>query len=635
VSLTEIWSRLTPGNLTAAALTADGAVLGDDRGLLLVVDAAGEVTSEHPFPAPIHDVAVLGDTIAVAAGEDEVILLDAGRVKFRFSSEGPVRRVALGPQADYLLAMGPAGDGVFLNRYGREMKSMRVEGGVASLAIVPRNGQIMTANREGLVTASASWGKPLWHVDLRRSAGDIATDRNGRMVLIPVMSFGVEALTGTGASIGAYDVGEPAIAAACSGDGETILLATSTQRLVLLRKDASVVSSDVFPSPIQAVAVSSDGRRALVTTGSGYAHLMALGMRGEGPLLELTENAPAARAQYRLCKRVFSPYSMVLRTCLSFAPDSAFLVIGGDRRKVQVLDLDGNVIATRRYGGTLLDLTVTGDGDVRVFASQSVFRFRSDEDGSIPEWVGVSDLSQVIVRPDGGALGLTDDGFIVAFSPERGNGRRLFPVSDPDTRGILTCDDAIALSHRSGLIRVLDLEGNPRGEWGPWAAEPDLIAAQDGVGFLMAIRKLLILIGSDGEERWRHHLPASARTGLAVPGAFVVIDETGTAHVVTASGVIRPAFSVGSARVTAYPDAGEGPGFLLTSDCMLTRVRPNGEPAFRFRTPDTISFVRSSPDGLYAGVFSGVDLYVFPLIEDADELDGADTAHRYLEIRDG
>jgi len=635
VSLTEIWSCLTPGNLTAAALTDEGAVLGDDRGLLLVVDAAGGVTAEHPFPAPVHDIAVLADSIAVACGEGDVVLLDAGRVKFRFSAEVAIRTVAIGPQADYLLALDRDGQGVFLNRYGREMNPMRVDGGVASLAIVPRNGQIMTVSREGLVTASASWGKPLWHVDLRRAAGRITTDDNGKMILVPVNTYGVEALTGTGASIGAYDVGEPAIAAACSGDGETILLATSTQRLVLMRKDASVVSSDVFPSPVEGIEVSKDGTRALVSTGSGYAHLMALTMRGEGPLLELTEEAPAARPQYRLKRRVFSPYSMVVRTRLDFAPDSSFVAVGGDRRKVQALDLDGNVLATRRYGGTLLDLKVTPEGDIRVFASQSVFRFRPEEDGSIPEWVGASDLSQVLVRDDGGALGLTDDGFVVGFAPERGNGQRLFPAPDPDTHGLLACDDAIALARKSGLIRVLDLKGEPLGESGPWAAEPAMIAAQDGIGFLAAVRKLLVLIGPDGEERWRKHLPAPARSGLAVPGAFLVIDDTGTAHVVTATGVIRPAFSVGAAKIIPYPDAGEGPGFILSSDCMLTKVRPNGAPTFRFRTPAAITFARPSSDGLYVGVFAGVDLYVFPLVEGAEELEEADAAHRYLEFRDG
>ena len=635
MSLTESWSRLTPGNLTAAALRDDGAVLGDDRGLLLLVDGAGEVTAERPLPAPIHDVAVFGESLAVVCGEGEVVLFEGERTLFRYGPTAPLRMVAVGPEADYLLALAPDGTGVFLNRYGREMNPLRVEGGAASMAIVPRTGRIVAVSREGLVAAFSSWGKPQWRVDLRRAAGRVTTDEKGHMILVPVMSFGVEALTGGGGSIGAYDVGEPVTAASCSSDGEILLFATSNQRLVLLRKDATVVSSDVFPSPVETVEVAPDGASALVTTASGYAHRLALRLRGEGPLLELTEPSPATRPQYRLRKQVFSPYSLVLRTRLDFAPDSSFVAIGGDRRKVQVLDLDGEVIATRRYGGTLLDLKVTESGDVRVFASQSVFRFRADEDGSIPEWVGVADLARVVVRPDASALGLTEDGFVVGFRAERGNGERLFPAPDPDVSGFLACDDAVAISRKSGLARVLDLDGVPRGECGPWSLEPAMLAAQDGIGFLLAVKKLLVLIGADGEERWRHHLPSPARSGLAVPGAFLVVDEAGTAHVVTATGVIRPAFAVGEAAVTPFADAGEGPGFLLAAGNLLTKVRPNGEPAFRFRTPDPISFVRPSPDGLYAGAFAGVDLYVFPLVADAKEQEAADGAHRYLEITDG
>ena len=39
--------------------------------------------------------------------------------------------------------------------------------------------------------------------------------------------------------------------------------------------------------------------------------------------------------------------------------------------------------------------------------------------------------------------------------------------------------------------------------------------------------------------------------------------------------------------------------------------------------------------GLYAGVFAGVDLYVFPLVTDAEDREDTDSAHRYLELADG
>jgi hypothetical protein len=630
-----MWSRLTPGHLTSAVLTATGAVLGDDRGLVLFVSEEGEVVAEHPLPAPIHDLAATGEFVAVACGDGEVVLIEKGDVLFREATGHPVTMVALGPLGDYLLAVSPEGKGGFFNRFGREMNPFVSADGVESIAIIPASGSVVCVTRGGTVLGFASWGKPLWRVELRRAAGEIATDHKGELLVIPVMAYGAEAMKADGEAIGAYDIGEPVKAAGVSGDGETILLSTSENRLVLLQTDATVVSADRFPSGIESLEVSDDGTRALVRTSSGYAHLLAVSMRGEGPLLELSENPPAARSQYRLKKTVFSPYSMILRTRLSFSRDSSCLAVAGDRRKVQVLDLDGEQLATRRYGGTLLDVKITPEGDVRVFASQSVFRFRVDEDGSIPEWIGVADLSHVCIAEDGSAVGLTDDGFIVGFKAERGNGERLFPIPHPDVNGFLPCDDGFAVSRKAGVVAVYDREGIALGECGPFSAKPELVAAQDGVGILLSVRKLLILMGPDGEERWRHHLPAPARSGVAVPGAFLVIDEAGTAHIVTPTGIIRPAFAAGNSKIVSYPDAGEGPGFLLTAGNLVTAVGPAGQPRWRFRTPDEISFVRPSPDGRFAGAFAGHDLYVFPLLsEDRADQDSPD-AHRYLEFADG
>jgi hypothetical protein len=241
----------------------------------------------------------------------------------------------------------------------------------------------------------------------------------------------------------------------------------------------------------------------------------------------------------------------------------------------------------------------------------------------------------VTVNPDASAIGMTDDGHLVGFRPERGNGERLFALPDPDTSTFLPVDDAFAVARKSGLVRVLGPDGRVRGESGPWPVEPLLLAGQSGTGFLIGVKKLLVLLGPDGQERWRHHLPAPVREGMTLPGTFLVVDETGATHVVTPAGVIRAAFHVGGASVTPCPDGGEGPGFLLTEERMLSRARPDGQVDFRFRTPDDISFVRTSADGRYAGVFAGVELYVFPLVEDARELDDAPDTHRFLEIFDG
>jgi hypothetical protein len=498
--------------------------------------------------------------------------------------------VAVGPHGDYILVFSPDGVGVFLNRYGREMRRVAAHGGVSSVTIIQQTGQIITASRQGVVQAFTAWGKAIWRTDLIRADGPIRSDVRGRLVLVPAMAYGVEALTAEGRAVGAYDIGEPVRSAACSGDGETLLFATSQDRLVLLKNDASVLSAERFPAPIADVDLSVDGRRALVTTSSGYAHLLVVSGSAEAPLLELEDSPAAARPYYLLKKRVYSPFSMMIQSRIDFAPDCSFMAIAGDRKKVQVIDLEGEEIATRRYGGSLIDLHVTPDGEVRVFATQAVFRFRPCEEGTRPEWAGHPELTRVCPRPDGTVVALTESGEVVKL---RGSGppERLFHLRDPLVDDIAVAGDAIAVAMKSGDILVMSADGEQLGGAGPWPAGPVIVAASD-LGFLVAVKKLLTLLSPDGVELWRKHLSSPVVHGVSVPGAFLVEDESGTAHSVTASGMApgssrcRASFSPRSTR-TAARGGGSAP---RTTSPTSARLRTG---ASRRRSPASTS--TSSP----------------------------------------
>ncbi|MHC4470221.1 MAG: WD40 repeat domain-containing protein [Planctomycetota bacterium] len=634
MNLTEIWSRLTPGDLTAATLTAEGVALGDAGGLLLLVSEKGEALTEHPLPAPIHDLAASpdGDTLAVACGDGEIVFLTGHEIAFRTQLDPGKCMVAVGPHGDYVLALSPDGDGVFLNRYGREMRRIAHQESVASVTMIRKTGQIVTVSRQGVVNSFASWGKPLWRAELMRADGRITSDDRGHLVLVPAMAYGVEALTGEGRLIGAYDIGEPVRSASCSGDGETLLFATSQDRLVLLKKDATVLSAERFPAPIAQVDMSSDGRRALVTTSSGYAHLMAVTGASESPLLELEEAQAGTRPYYLLKKRVYSPFSMLIQSRLDFAPDGSFVAVAGDRKKVQVLDLEGDEIAKRRYGGSLLDLQVTPEGHVRVFATQAVFRFDPQNDGSIPEWAGQPELTRVTQEPGGSTVALTESGEVLRLTggavPER-----LFHLRDPLVEDLAVAGGSVSVALKSGQVMVLSEDGKQLGASGPWPAGPQLVAASE-LGFLVAVKKLLLLLSLEGEELWRKHLSSPVTLGLALPGAFLVLDEAGNAQSVTAGGMVRRAFVSRATQVVPFADGGEGPGFLLVEGNLLTAVHPDGSPRWRFRTPDEITYIRASADGLLAAALAGLDLYVFPLIREAEGEGGGD-AVRYLEFADG
>ncbi len=614
MNLSEAWSRLTPAPLTAATLLGEGAALGDAGGHLLLLDGRGEIHAEVRLPAPVRDLAAVpgGGLLAVLAGEGELFLFEGDR---RILHESPGRgltQVEMGPAGDYVLLVCPEGEGIFLNRYGREMGRMHVAGGLGSVAVVPETGEVVALSPDRTVRGYTPWGKPLWRAELMYAEGRVATDSAGELVLVPSMAYGVEALTAKGRSLGAYDIGEPVKAAACSGDGETLLFCTSQDRLVLLRRDATVLCSEVFPSPVNDLSLSGDGDRALVVTGSGYAHLLRVGEATDAPFLELHESRSDRRRPYLFRRRVFSPFSLLIKPRLDFAPDGSFLAVAGDRKKVQVLDLEGEETAARRYGGSLLDLEVTADRHVRVFATASVFRFDPSEEGSHPEWTGRTDLCRVCRRPGEGVLAMTEDGEILAFPAGEGPVRRLFTLSGPDHADLGAAGDRIVVTRKSGRAEVYDADGNLRGRTDAWGLVPRLLGVSPE-GFLLGVGKLLLCLTPDGEEAWRHHFERPFRDGFPVPGAFVITDDEGTVHSVTAGGITRPAFSVGEGRLFPFPPGAPEPGFVLVDGGLLAALRLDGSPRWRFRTPEDITFVRPAPGGRHLGVVAGVELFVFPL----------------------
>lgn len=629
----EIWNRLTPGRLTAAALGPGGAVLGDDRGLVTVVTVSGRVLSELPLPAPILDLDARSDEhVGVLAGGGEIVLLEAGKVVFRRPPDARLSRILVGPHADYLLALGRSGEGIYLNRFGREIATFSAPEQILGAAVVDRTGQVVTVAADGTVRGYTAWGKAQWQAPAGPTPGAPATDERGSLVLVPMMAYGVEAFTAAGARSGAYDVGEPVRHAACSGDGERILLATSDDRLVLLRRDGSVAGSERFPSAIAKIGLSSDGRFALVTTASGYAHLLGLSFPGEERPIEMETPPPAARTPWRMKKRVFSPHSLVVKSRVAFAPDSSFLAVAGDRRRVEVFDLDGRELGLRRYGGSLLELEATANDEVRVYATRSVFRFRPGEDGSVPEWVGDGDLGHLARRPDGSALGLTENGEVLRFPAGGGRAERLFSLAVLDAASFAAVGDAIAVTTKRGLFTVFDIAGKPLGSTGPFPAAPRILAVSE-LGCLYAVGKLLALAAPDGTEKFRVYVESPIERAAAVPGAFLAVDAAGDAYSVTGAGLLRKAFRAGTGAITPFPDAGDGPGFVVLDGPLFSAVAPDGTPRLRFRAPADFQCAAASPDGRFAAGVAGTDLFVFPLaVGDPGE---PATAAEYLEFADG
>ena len=637
MNLTERWARLTPHALTAADFMSDGAALADSGGNLILVDREGTVVAEHVFPGPVHSLSVSrdGSTVALACGEGFVAMLCRGKVQYRKSPDPSVRLVKAGPHGDYVVAADLRGRGWFLNRFGRPMGEFLVPGGLDSMAVVPASGLIVASKHDGVVNCLSAWGKPLWRMELSRGAGPPATDLSGETILIPVLAFGVEALTSAGTSIGTYDVGEPVRRVACSGDGQRIVATTMENRLVLMDRSATILFAEVFPSKIAEVALSGGGDRLLVTTASGYAHLMEVTDGQGAPLLELGDRLTTGGGPRPIVKRqVFSPHSMLLQARLAFSPDGRRLALSGDRQRIQVMDVEGRDLARRRFTGSLLDLAMNADGEVRVFSSKGVFTFRPGTDGATTEWAEPVDLAKVVLTGHDTATGVTDDGEVVRFLPPGRAPERPFFIDSPYIGDLAAAPGSVAASLRSGEVVIHADAGAEIGRSGPWPVTPRILAASD-LGYLLSVEKLLLLIGVDGAERWRQPLETRMKTGVAVPGSFVAMDEAGTVFVVTGGGVVRETFRAKPGILVPFPDGGEGPGFLLADGPQLTAVHPDGRARWRFRAGDDISCTKASPDGRFVALVAGIELIILPLVGKAMAAERHAERTSYLEFADG
>jgi hypothetical protein len=637
VNITEIWSRLTPEALTAADLCGDGVVLGDAGGLVIFLDAGGKVLAEMQFPAPIRDLAASNDgrAVAVAGGNGEVAFLADRKILWRKTLEHPAELVECGAEGDYVLALSRSGWGAFLNRFGRIMSDIDLGGPADSAALVRDSGKIVAVTREGMVRTFTSWGKGIYETRLHHSAEGVDASDSGDIIVIPVTAYGVEALTIGGETIGAYEVGEPVKAAAVSGRGDLLLFATTRDRLVLLDRDATVLGSTLFPAPITALALSQDGSRALVTTGCGYAHLLVISDQESAPLIELGEGAAsAANPRPVFTKQVFSPFSMLMQARAEFSPDSSSLVIAGDRQRVQVFDLEGTEIARRRFGGSLLALSPGDDGNVRVFATRSVFTFHPDVPGTRMEWAEPVEIERVIPTGTDSAIALTDDAEVVSFTEVGKPPARLFFLKSPDCADIAAVGTTVAALMKDCEVVIYDYSGQVIGRSGPWPVRPRLLASGES-GYLVGVEKLILLLGHDGEERWRTHLPAGSRAGECLPGTFIVVDAAGGVHAVTRQGTVHPVFNAPGARVVPFIDAGEGPGFLLVEGGLLTAVHPDGTARWRYRARDDIACIRPAPDGRHLAVMAGIDLHLFPLVGEMSTPAVNVGRTNYLEFADG
>ncbi|MCO5165048.1 MAG: PQQ-binding-like beta-propeller repeat protein [Planctomycetes bacterium] len=225
---------------------------------------------------------------------------------------------------------------------------------------------------------------------------------------------------------------------------------------------------------------------------------------------------------------------------------------------------------------------------------QRAVRWRVDTLGPLLDAPWASDEGIVIGGTDQRVRGVAWDGqprwtvrlapFAHAAGPPVGVGDVVVVVEAGPTGG-----RALALEPRTGALRwERPLEGEDVRAVGPLG---------DGVVTSTAAGRL-VLLGPDGEPRWRADLGAPlALPAAAGPEHVAAVTADGRAHLVDARGAVAPLPAPG--RVVAPPGA-TPQGWLVATDagelCLLGRQQP--QPVWRRRLPEPLSAAATLADGL-------------------------------------
>ncbi|MBX3470796.1 MAG: PQQ-binding-like beta-propeller repeat protein [Planctomycetes bacterium] len=216
---------------------------------------------------------------------------------------------------------------------------------------------------------------------------------------------------------------------------------------------------------------------------------------------------------------------------------------------------------------------------------QRAVRWRVETLGPLLEGPWVGDEGLVLGGTDQRVRGLAHDGQLrwtvrlapfahVAGSPV-GLGELVVVVESAPSGG-----RAFALEPRTGAVRWRrPLEGE----------DVRAVGALDGGVVVSSAAGRLVLLGPDGEPRWRADLGAPLALPAAVgPEHVAVVTADGRAHLVDARGAVTPLAAPG--RILATPGA-TPQGWLVATDagelCLLGRQQ--AQPVWRRRLPAPLS----------------------------------------------
>jgi hypothetical protein len=169
----------------------------------------------------------------------------------------------------YLAVSDARGNLHILDRYGTLVCQTLTPRPLHYLAFVPVSPVLVGSADYGLVACYDLSGRPLWRDGLVAHAGSLAASEDGSQIILACFTEGLQRYTLAGRNLGRLSAGEPCRLASLSFDGQRILVAGLSNRLLLLDPGGRVLLSHALDQPPVAVALAPLGQRAVVALADG------------------------------------------------------------------------------------------------------------------------------------------------------------------------------------------------------------------------------------------------------------------------------------------------------------------------------------------------------------------------------
>lgn len=586
----------------------------DDANSIYLVDRGGALVAQNRMPREIVAVAGAdaGGRLVAASRFGAIWWLDESlNIVREIECPFAVLALAIDGFGDYCAAGGELGRNLVLSRTGKRVAQFNTRQAAAHLAFNPLERMIIAAADDGTLSAHDWEGGEYWRTSNFSTAGAMAIDGTGEVVLLACFSHGLVRFGVRGKREGTYRVdGSPALVAT-DFEGHKILTATVEGALTEL--DYGGIIRGHRPLPDRPIALSLDalGRYAVLAYSTGEVRCLPLPAFWDSREAVSSNVAGPTRLEPAWEIRATASDDETKTAHLAAVPGKAHVAVFSDRQTIRVYDERGERFhespAVSGTGRTLL----CANGWLAAATDHSLVGYDPIANRSVRSTLSHHELSHIeLLRPFGECLVIESAEFLTRF---RLPGETLWRKRLPYRVESAACqpDGTAAVVLEDKNLVALKPNGELLGKYRPRPVEPlQLLAIDQGWITTGRESQSVRLHELSGKLLWTTELPWPPWNARRFGSVVLVTSVEGQSVLINGAGEIlkRSDERREGARYFMGPNGKVIRVFLAGQTVLVSSF--SGRLLWRIVDEHAIGELEAGPTGLW--VFLGRHLSYYP-----------------------